>query len=154
MTAGSGKFTIAVDADTACVNRLYKTTRQNSLNNLLPLVIDITHPSPATGWENQERASFLSRTRTDLCLALALIHHLAIRNNVGFDQLCRLFSTIAPWLIIEFIPKSDPKIALLLQNRVDIFDDYHEESFTRAFAKRYTIVKRQTLRHTGRIMFF
>ena len=59
MTAAAGKFTIAVDADTACINRLYKSTRQNKLHNLMPLTIDITHPSPAIGWGNQERASFL-----------------------------------------------------------------------------------------------
>ena len=153
MTAASGKFTIAVDADTACIDRLYKTTRQNRLHNLLPLTIDITQPSPATGWQNQERASFLSRAKADLCLALALIHHLAIGKNVRFDQMAELFSDMAPWLIIEFIPKTDPKIALLLQNRKDIFDDYTEESFTAAFAKRFSIIKKQTLTHTGRIMF-
>ncbi|HEY4965921.1 MAG TPA: hypothetical protein VII28_05955, partial [Puia sp.] len=64
-----------------------------------------------------------------------------------------LFSTIAPWLIIEFIPKSDPKIRLLLENRADIFDDYNEESFSHAFEKQFAIVKRQALTHTGRIMF-
>lgn len=153
MTAAAGKFTIAVDADTACINRLYETARQNKLTNLMPLTIDITHPTPAIGWGNQERASFLSRTRTDCCLALALIHHLAIGRNIGFDQMAELFSTIAPWLIIEFIPKSDPKITLLLGNRPDIFADYHEDSFTMAFATRFVILKRQVLTHTGRILF-
>jgi hypothetical protein len=153
MTAAAGKFTIAVDADTACIDRLYKTARQNKISNLIPLTIDITNPSPATGWGNQERASFLTRTRTDCCLALALIHHLAIGRNVGFDQMAELFSNIAPWLIIEFVPKSDPKISLLLQNREDIFNDYNEMSFTNAFAALFTVVRRQPLTHTGRIMY-
>jgi ribosomal protein L11 methylase PrmA len=153
MTAAAGKFTIAVDADTACIDQLYKTVRKNKLSNLIPLTIDITNPSPAIGWENQERDSFLSRTRTELCLALALIHHLAISKNIGFNQMAELFSTIAPWLIIEFIPKSDPKISLLLQNRVDIFDDYNETTFANAFAVRFTVVRRQPLTHTGRIMY-
>src|SRR5450631_76576 len=153
MTAAAGKFTIAVDADTTCIDRLYKTARQNKLTNLIPLTIDITNPSPAIGWGNQERTAFLTRTRTDCCLALALIHHLAIGRNVGFDQMAELFSTIAPWLIIEFIPKSDPKISLLLQNRVDIFEDYNETSFTNAFAERFTVVRRQPLTNTSRIMY-
>ena len=153
MTAAAGKCTIAVDADTACINRLYETAKKNKLTRLLPLTIDITNPTPAIGWGNQERTAFLSRTRTDLCLALALIHHLAIGRNIGFDQMAELFSTIAPWLIIEFIPKSDPKIRLLLENRADIFDDYNEESFSHAFEKQFAIVKRQALTHTGRIMF-
>jgi ribosomal protein L11 methylase PrmA len=153
MTAATGKFTIAIDADTACIDQLYKTARQNKLSNLIPLTIDIANPSPAIGWGNQERAAFLTRTRTDCCLALALIHHLAIGRNVGFDQMAELFSNIAPWLIIEFIPKSDPKISLLLQNREDIFNDYNEMSFTNAFAAKFTVVRRQPLTHTGRIMF-
>jgi hypothetical protein len=153
MAASIGKFTIAVDSDSACINRLYLNAKQKSLYNLLPLTIDITHPPPAIGWENQERASFLSRAKAELCLALALIHHLAIRNNLGFDQMCRLFHSIAPWLIIEFIPKSDPKILLLLQNRADIFGNYNEESFTRSFSVRYEIVKRKELSHSGRILF-
>ena len=153
MTAGAGKFTIAIDSDTACINRLYQTAKKNNLTNLLPLTIDITNPTPAIGWENHERRSFLSRTRTGLCLALALIHHLAISRNIRFDQMAKAFSTIAPWLIIEFIPKSDPKINLLLENRVDIFEDYHELSFTNAFAELFTIVKRHPLTSTGRILF-
>jgi hypothetical protein len=153
MTSEAGKFTIALDADTACIDRLYLTSKQKSLGNLLPLTIDITQPSPATGWENQERVSFLSRAKTELCLALALVHHLAIRNNLGFDQMSKLFSSIAPWLIVEFIPKSDPKITLLLQNRLDIFDDYSEESFIRSFTKRFEIVKKKELSHTRRILF-
>jgi hypothetical protein len=115
--------------------------------------MDITAPSPSIGWENQERVSFLSRTKTDLCLALALIHHLAITRNVGFDQMASLFSRIAPWLIIEFVPKTDPKIDLLLQNRPDIFDDYNELTFTKAFAVLFTIEKREELTNGGRILF-
>jgi hypothetical protein len=64
-----------------------------------------------------------------------------------------LFSFIAPWLIIEFIPKSDPKISLLLQNRVDIFDNYNEESFILSFRKKFEILKRNELSHSGRILF-
>jgi hypothetical protein len=153
ITAAAGKFTIAADGDTACIDRLYNNCKKNKTANILPLVIDLTVPSPSIGWENQERVSFLSRSKTDLCLALALIHHLAITRNVGFDQMAELFSRIASWLIIEFVPKSDPKITLLLQNRTDIFDDYHETNFTNAFAKLFIIVKRQVLANGGRILF-
>jgi hypothetical protein len=153
MVAKAGKFTIAVDEDTACIDRLYNHCKKNKTSNILPLVMDIAAPSPSIGWENQERVSFLSRTKTDLCLALALIHHLAITRNVGFDQMASLFSRIAPWLIIEFVPKTDPKIDLLLQNRPDIFDDYNELTFTKAFAVLFTIEKREELTNGGRILF-
>jgi 2-polyprenyl-3-methyl-5-hydroxy-6-metoxy-1,4-benzoquinol methylase len=153
MTSAAGKFTVAVDGDTACIDHLYNHCKKNKRANLLPLVIDITTPSPSIGWENQERTSFLSRSKTDLVLALALIHHLAITRNVGFEQMASLFSSLAPWLIIEFVPKSDPKINLLLQNRPDIFDDYNETNFIHAFAGRFSIVNKQTLTNSGRVLF-
>ena len=31
---------------------------QKDVTDLLPLVIDLTNPSPAIGWDNQERESF------------------------------------------------------------------------------------------------
>jgi hypothetical protein len=82
-----------------------------------------------------------------------LIHHLAIGKNIGFMQMAKTFSKIAPWLIIEFIPKSDSKIALLLQNRTDIFEDYNELSFTSVFEQIFTIENKAVLTSTGRILF-
>ena len=37
---------------------------------------------PALGWAHHERSSMLERGPVDLVMALALIHHLAISNNV------------------------------------------------------------------------
>ena len=40
-------------------------------------------------------------------MALALIHHVAIGNNTGFDRLARFFATLGPRLLIEFVPPDD-----------------------------------------------
>ena len=56
--------------------------------------MDLTNPSPYLGWENDERMSFMKRDPADLVMALALIHHLAISNNLPFDRfqtICRLY---------------------------------------------------------------
>lgn len=151
--AATGAFTIAVDADTDCINRLYTACRQKKIKNLLPLRVDITNPSPATGWDNTERSAFLQRAKTDLTMALALIHHLAIGNNISLEQLAATFSACSPWLIIEFVPKTDPKVALLLQNREAIFDNYTEENFIAAFQKKMTITEKITVPGTGRVLF-
>ena len=153
MTAAEGKFTVAVDADIDCIDRLYNTCKRDKITNLLPLCVDVTNPTPSIGWDNDERDAFYPRAKADLCMALALIHHLAIGKNVGFTQMARTFSKIAPWLIIEFIPKTDSKIALLLQNRTDIFETYNELSFTNVFEKIFTIEKKEVLTNTGRILF-
>ena len=54
---------------------------------ILPLVLDLSNPSGGTGWANRERASLSERGPADLTLALALIHHLAIGNNVPFEKI-------------------------------------------------------------------
>jgi len=153
MTVAAGKDTIAVDADIACIDRLYNNNKQNNISRLLPLYLDITNPTPAVGWDNAERPAFFSRIKTELCMALALVHHLAIGKNVGFDQMAKLFSAIAPWLIIEFVPKSDPKVSLLLQHREDIFTNYTELCFTEAFERIFHIQRRAVLNSTGRVLF-
>ena len=58
LVAAQGKTTIAVDADTDCINRLYQSCREKEVTNLTPLCIDLTYPSPAIGWDNLERKSF------------------------------------------------------------------------------------------------
>jgi hypothetical protein len=113
----------------------------------------LTYPSPAIGWDNLERKSFLSRAQSDLCLVLALVHHLAIGKNLSFLQLANTFSQISPWLLIEFIPKNDPKVELLLQNREDIFHDYSESVFVRVFETIYSIEKKETVARSGRSLF-
>jgi len=151
--AAGGAFTIAVDADADCINTLYTTCRQKKTKNLLPLWIDMTNPSPAIGWNNAERPSFLQRAQADCTMALALVHHLAIGRNIGFGLMADSFSCMSPWLIIEFVPKTDPKVALLLRDREDIFDQYHEAGFLQAFGEKYSVSERMVLPDSGRILF-
>jgi hypothetical protein len=91
--------------------------------HLLPLLMDFTNPSPGLGWHNHERDSLLERAPADALLALALIHHLAIANNVPLPQLAEFFRSLGHWLIIEFVPKDDSQVQILLASRQDIFPD-------------------------------
>jgi hypothetical protein len=74
-------------------------------------------------------------------MALALIHHLAISNNVPLPHLARFFRDITHWLIIEFVPKADSQVQRLLATREDIFPDYHFEGFEKAFREFFSIVE-------------
>ena len=67
--------------------------RQEKEKNLLPLVLDLTNPSPALGWANTERDSFGQRGPVDMVFALALIHHLAISNNVPLPRVAEFFAS-------------------------------------------------------------
>ena len=98
---------------------------KNDEKNILPLMMDLTNPSPYLGWENDERMSFMKRGPIDLVMALALIHHLAISNNLPFDRIAQFFQKICKSLIIEFVPKTDSQVQRLLATREDIFDNYN-----------------------------
>ena len=100
---------------------------------MLPLLLDLTNPSPDIGWENRERQAALKRSPGDTVMALALIHHLAIANNLPLPMLARFFAGICKRLIIEFVPKSDSQTERLLGSREDIFPNYTQSAFEAAF---------------------
>jgi len=146
-------YTIAFDIDHLAVEHNYLIVKEKGEKNLLPLLLDLTNPSPAIGWNNEERDSVFQREKPDLILALALVHHLAISNNVPLYKLVIFFTQLTPQLIIEFVPKTDPRVRTLLATREDIFPDYTQEGFEAAFAEYFTIQKREKVKGTERILY-
>ena len=144
---------IAVDGDANCINKLYSTIRNQKIKNILPLINTLHTPSPAIGWNNAERASFNERIKGDVVLSLALIHHLAIANNLPFQFIAEWFALMGKYLLIEFVPKTDEKVQLLLQNRQDIFTDYTVTNFENVFSKKFKIVQQQKIKGTERILY-
>jgi len=151
--ASSGAFTVSFDIDPAAVEQNYRTVKTKKDQNILPLVLDLTNPSPALGWDNTERDSFGARGPVDMALALAVIHHLAISNNVPLPQLANFFAARCKWLVIEFVPKSDSQVQKLLTSREDIFPDYTREGFEAAFASHFTIRKSESVRDSERTLY-
>lgn len=139
IAAEKGMLTISFDVDPACVERNYQTCIQERETNILPLLLDLTNPSPGVGWKNEERASLLDRGPADTALALALIHHLAIVNNLPLDRVARFFGAICKSLIIEFVPKTDSQVQRLLMTREDIFPEYTRQAFEREFEKHFAV---------------
>lgn len=153
LASDQGVFTVSFDIDPAAVEQNYQQVKGAKEKSLLPLVLDITNPSPALGWHNRERESFIERAPADMIFALALIHHLAISNNVPLTQLVDFFHAIGKWLIIEFVPKSDSQVKKLLQSREDIFDEYTLEDFERVFESRFTIHNKVKINEAERHLY-
>jgi hypothetical protein len=145
--------TIAFDIDPGAVELNYLRLNKENDQHLLPLIIDLSNPSPDLGWSLVERDSFLARGPADTVLALALIHHLAIGNNVPLPQLAAFFARICRWLIIEFVPKSDPQVGKLLQVREDIFPNYNLENFRHIFEVEFTSLAVEAIGESGRTLF-
>lgn len=145
--------TLAFDIDPAAVERNYRECRQRGETCMLPLLLDLTNPSPPLGWEHRERMSLMERGPADLALALALVHHLAISNNVPLPRLAAFFHRLCRMLIIEFVPKSDSKVQKLLATREDVFPSYHQDGFEKAFGSRFIIEKAERLPGSERTIY-
>ena len=144
---------ITFDIDPACVENSYKQVKESKEQNVLPILLDLANPSPSLGWANKERKSFTERGSADLIMSLALIHHLAISNNLPFNKIAQYFSHLSEWLIIEFVPKEDDKVQIMLKNRPDIFNAYSLDNFEEEFSKYFTIEQKESIENSKRILF-
>ena len=145
------KRVISLDADANCINELYKKAKKEN-RDILPLAIDLLSPSPAIGWNNAERNSITQRLKADVVLALALVHHLAIANNVPLAMIASWLQPMGKLLVIEFVPKEDEKVKGMLQNREDIFDKYSLADCKEAFADHFEILREEMVGNTGRVL--
>jgi ribosomal protein L11 methylase PrmA len=153
MAAATGARVIALDVDVGAVEHHFRRLVRDADDRVLPLVMDLGDPSPACGWNLRERYSLKERGPADAALALALVHHLAIRGNIPLDLIAEGLAGFAGGLIIEFVPKDDPQTQRLLAARRDVFPTYHREGFERAFASRFRIVDRRSIADSGRVLY-
>lgn len=153
LVADDRRYVVAHDIDELAVERHYVANKAHSLRNILPLILDLNNPSPGLGWANRERDSFVDRVRGSAVLALALIHHLAISNNVPLASLADFFHSVADSLIIEFVPKRDSQVQRLLRTREDIFSAYDEANFEAEFEKFFKILGQSNVEGTYRTLY-
>lgn len=148
-----GIETICCDIDPNAVEANYLYVKSKKETKMLPLIVDLTNPGGALGWANDEREAIDKRFKTDLSMALALVHHLAISNNLPLNKIAQYFSNFSPYLIIEFVPKEDSQVKKLLATREDIFDNYHEEGLKKEFGLYYKLLKEQKIPGTKRSLY-
>jgi hypothetical protein len=153
LAADAGKRVVAFDIDPAAAERHYRALRGADRSDVLPLVGDVANPSPAIGWAGRERRSLLERANADAILALALVHHLAIARNVPLGLVVDLFADLAPWAIVEFVPKDDPMVGRLLATRRDVFPDYGLDAFRAAATSRFDVVREERIADSPRVLF-
>lgn len=137
LAALRGAQVIAFDNDEDSVSLLYKLAREKQLA-ILPLVGDVLYPAPQCGWRAQEFPAAPVRFRSEMALALALVHHLAITQIQTFDRIVMTLSEYAEkWLVTEFVPLEDPRSQeLLLTNRRDM-SWYTLDGFMAALNKEF-----------------
>lgn len=144
---------LCVDIDPLAVDLNYRRCRQEKISNIVPALADLTNPPPALGFFNRERKALFERPAPDLAMALALIHHLAITNNLPLAYVAEFFASVSRHLIIEFVPKQDSQVQRLLANRPDIFPDYTPDGFERAFGSVFEVVAKRPIPDTERTVY-
>jgi ribosomal protein L11 methylase PrmA len=153
IASDKGIPTISFDIDPAAIERNYLECVAKGETNILPLLVDLTNPSPGIGWVGNERMSLLERGPADTVLALALVHHLAISNNVPLGKIADFLSRICNSIIIEFVPKSDSQVQRLLATREDIFPDYTQSAFERVFGRYFAVLNSVRIKDSERILY-
>lgn len=148
-----GVLTICFDIDPAAVEISYLLMKRERQSNILPLVMDLTNPSAGLGWGNRERKPLEARRKPDMVFALALIHHLAISNNLPLSSIAAFFRGLSRWLVVEFIPKSDSQVQRLLASREDIFNHYSQDNFERTFEKDFFMHKKMAVKGSQRTVY-
>jgi SAM-dependent methyltransferase len=154
LAAQAGAKVTAFDTDEDSVTMLYRLAKLKHLD-ILPLVNDVLYPSPQAGWRGVEFSSAPARFRSQMALALALVHHLAITHIQTFDRIVTTLTDYTDrWLITEFVPLEDPRSQeLLVTNRRDL-SWYTLEAFIDALKKEFTLVETFPSHPAGRTLCF
>lgn len=145
---------IAADADHLVVDRLYRRLKRNRDTRILPLVVDLADPPPGLGWRSRERRPWAERMQPDLVLALALVHHLAISDNVPFPEIVGFLADFDAPLIVEFPHRDDPMVERLLgRKRAGLFDHYGTTAWEDALRDRFDVLEREVLPSDRRTLY-
>jgi SAM-dependent methyltransferase len=141
----AGTSVVALDYDPEVVDRVFREARKRGAS-VLPLVVDLTRPSPATGWRNRECPAFLERARGrfDLVLMLAVIHHMLVSERVPLDDILELAAELTRGAaVIEYVDPADPMFRRLTRGRDALHAGLTRAAFEAACARRFTIVRAQ-----------
>lgn len=146
-----GASVIAFNRSPHVTERLHASLRDDE--KILPLLQDWNAPSPGLGWAHHGRRSIRSRAGADLLLAIGLTHRLAVSDGVTFAAMAAWFVRLAPALVVEFIPATDPQVIALLESGQPALPDYTREAFEAAFERHYEIMMSEDVNKDGRALY-
>jgi hypothetical protein len=147
------RYVLALDVDPSTVELLYRDLRAEGNEQILPLVMNLTDPSPGLGWRGLERKPLAERGRPELVLALALLHHVSITGNVPVRQFVDWLASLGAQVVIEFMTREDPMVKrLLAAKRVD-HEDYDRAFFEQCAGEAFEIERSEELPSGTRILY-
>jgi SAM-dependent methyltransferase len=155
MAAENARYVVALDADAAVVERVYRAIKEEGSASVLPLAVNVVDPSPGIGWRGTERRTLEERGLPDLTLCLALIHHVVIRGNVPVRDFVDWLASLETALVIEFPTRDDPQVQrLLAAKREGLHADYERGWFERCLGEAFDVGRSETLTSGNRFLYF
>lgn len=142
MFSENSDYVVALDIDELSIQKLYRQLKAEGNRKILPLVFDLTNPSPGLGWRCKERLSLEDRQPPDLILCLALVHHLVITGNVPLADVIDWLASFKCEVVIEMLTKQDEMVHKLLLNKTDQYPEFTVEGFE-AIAEHYFDVRKK-----------
>ena len=155
LAARAGASVVGVDGDAAVVGHVWRRAAAERLD-ILPLVVNVARPSPATGWRNAESPSFLERAtgHFDLVLMLAVLHHLLVTERVPLDDVLALAADLTrDSAVIEFVAPEDPMFRRLTRGRDHLHAGLTAEVFERAAAAHFEIAAKERAEGGTRVLY-
>ena len=147
-------YVLALDADAACTEGLYRALREESNETILPLLMNVVDPSPGLGWSGTERVPLPERGRPDLVMCLAVLHHVVITGNVPMGEFVGWLRGLGATLVIEFPTPDDPMVKRLIDaKRERTHDDYQRTEFERHLAEHFDVTETAELPSGTRILY-
>ena len=149
----TGAQVTSLEMDPSAVELNWRACVGREDERVMPLLMDLSNPTPAQGWAHEEVMSLERRGPADLVMALALIHHIAIGNNVPLGSIVAWLARLGDNAVVEWIPKEDAMVQRLLETREDVFDDYGQEAFERAINEAFDIVSCERIDDSLRCLY-
>jgi hypothetical protein len=153
LIAEQARYVLALDLDPSTVELLYRDLKREGNEQILPLVMNLTDPSPGLGWRGLERKSWTERGKPELILALALLHHVSITGNVPVRQFVDWLASLGSHVVIEFMTREDPMVKRLLAAKRIEHEDYERGFFEQCVGEAFEIERTQELPSGTRILY-
>jgi hypothetical protein len=153
MAAKLGAVVVACDYEEYCVDRCLSLTQEKGLP-ITPVLLDFARPTPNYGIGLYGRNSY-ERFRSDIVLALGLVHHICITQNLPVEVFCDICMRYAnKGIVLEYVDPTDIHVA---QWGLSIPKDYSIEGITKFFSKKFPkVIKGENITNNGlcRVMMY
>jgi SAM-dependent methyltransferase len=157
LAAECGAKVVALERDAEAADRIVRRTQQSgaqSAASVLTVHADLARPTPAVGWANRESAGLLARLegKSELVMMLAVIHHLLLLEQIPLRSIMELAARLtAEWLVVEWVPVTDPMFVSLVRGREDLYGELSERDLMAACEGLLAVERREELTN-GRVL--